>query len=650
MQKLSLATCLLLIQLSFTYSQNKLALLVEIGTYPAESRLRPIASVSDIKFIKAALIKNGFPLKNIDSLVNSKATKIAILNKLAALAVKAKKDDIVVIHFGCHGQQIRDQRTVEIGKDEDDGYDEALLPYDAKGFYNPIKYKGENHLRDDDLAGPLNSIRKKIGTSGSLLVLIDACHSGTGTREDNFPTFRGEPLPFTDPENPYDPSDISDIDTKGSFFDDPKDSASNMVVISGSGPHQVNKQMLVNHEEVGSLSYSFYKAINEMPAGADYNLLFQKMKTIIQSVIPEQLPMIEGNDNQLIFSGKYSTKEQKNFIHVGLKTNKPEIGDSVFTLSQGRMDNVSAGMTGKLYQPGKDEPVASFIIRRTDHFNSIGVAEKILKKDELYEARFTEENYGSLHSNIKFSNANPALEKNLKQFLSQYSFIRFSDQADFIFENNKPATLKDRNSKIMWTASVNDSDTLTSDDKNKMVAGIKNALRIKYLRTLPDGGDLSNIVSAELKSDKPNNPSEGLILSIGDILTLKINNNSNQGLFYTVLDIYPDDRVEVLYPTAGKEPQDYRIEKNNFVERRLRVSGNTPAGVEFYKIIVSKEPMDLRAVFEKKITRDHMQSFQTVLDDLFNEKQGKASTRADVSSIKAEEIGIISVSFIIKQQ
>ena len=40
-----------------------------------------------------------------------------------------------------------------------------------------------------------------------------------------------------------------------------------------------------------------------------------------------------------------------------------------------------------------------------------------------------------------------------------------------------------------------------------------------------------------------------------------------------------------------------------------------------------------------------MVSFQTV----FNDKQGKAATRADISNIKAEEIGIISVSFIIKK-
>ena len=58
--------------------------------------------------------------------------------------------------------------------------------------------------------------------------------------------------------------------------------------------------------------------------------------------------------------------------------------------------------------------------------------------------------------------------------------------------------------------------------------------------------------------------------------------------------------------------------------------------------------MDLRSIFEKRVTRDAMQPFQTVLDDLFNEKKGAAATRGDVSSIKAEEIGIISVNFTIK--
>ncbi len=183
-------------------SQNKLALIVAVGEYPASSKIKPIASVNDVKYIKAALNRNGFDQKNIDTLTNSKATKKAIVNALTQLSEKAKKSDIVVIHLSCHGQQIRDQKTIELGKDEDDGYDEAFLPYDAMPKYSPTGYRGENHLRDDDLYPILLDIRKKLGTAGSLLVLLDACHSGTGTRDESFAVTRGEPIPFADPENP----------------------------------------------------------------------------------------------------------------------------------------------------------------------------------------------------------------------------------------------------------------------------------------------------------------------------------------------------------------------------------------------------------------------------------------------------------------
>jgi hypothetical protein len=185
-------------------SQSKLALIVAVGEYPATSRIKSIASVNDVKYIKSALGKNGFEPQNIDTLINSKATKKAILNALIQLSEKAKKNDIVVVHFSCHGQQIRDQKTIELGKDEDDGYDEAFMPYDAMPKYNPTGYKGENHLRDDDLYPLLLNIRKKLGSEGSLLVLLDACHSGTGTRDESFAATRGEPVPFQDPENPLD--------------------------------------------------------------------------------------------------------------------------------------------------------------------------------------------------------------------------------------------------------------------------------------------------------------------------------------------------------------------------------------------------------------------------------------------------------------
>jgi len=53
---LTLFLCLIGIALS-AFTQNKLALLVAVGKYPDTSNLRPIASVNDLKYIKAAAVK-----------------------------------------------------------------------------------------------------------------------------------------------------------------------------------------------------------------------------------------------------------------------------------------------------------------------------------------------------------------------------------------------------------------------------------------------------------------------------------------------------------------------------------------------------------------------------------------------------------------
>jgi len=643
-----------------TLSQNKLALIVAVGEYPATSKIKPIASVNDVKYVKTALSRNGFEQKNIDTLINSKATKKSILNALTQLSEKAKKDDIVVIHLSSHGQQIRDQKTIELGKDEDDGYDEAFLPYDAMPKYNPTGYKGENHLRDDDLYPLLLNIRKKLGSGGSMLVLLDACHSGTGTRDESFAVTRGEPVPFLDPENPLDSIiNLSSAEAKQGFFEAQADSLSNMVVISASSPHQVNKQVIINNEELGSLSYSFYKALTEMTGGNTYELLFEKIRATMQAFIPEQIPMMEGYGQQIIFNGKYRSREDKIYLRVGYKGGAGA-EDTIFSIEKGLLDNIATGTRCKIYKADSDEIYTSAVIKRVDNFRSYGAAEKKLNKTELYEVRMDEENYGNLEAAVKLSfietdASAKALEKQVKQLMKPYSFLRIADKADFQLEvkndaEGKQATLTDRNNKTIWSAAVLNKDSLSAEQKKQFIADIKKELRVKYLRTMPDGGELATDVSAEIVPAKENNKTTGIELEIGDGYALHIRNNGNQNLYYTVLDICPDNNVEVLYPYKGKEPADYVVEKKNVVIRKLAVSKGTPPGVEFLKIIVSKEPMDLRSVFEKKITRDNMQSFQTVLDDLFNEKNGQAATRGEISNIKAEEIGIISISFIIKPQ
>lgn len=646
----------LLISVNAT-AQKKLALIVAVGTYMPGSNISSIASLNDIKYIKAVLKNNGFIPANIATLENAKATKAAILLSLDGVAKKAGAGDVVLLHFSMHGQQIRDQRE-GLGKDEDDGYDEALIPYDVKKpQYFPGVYTGEKHLRDDDLGPKFIAIRNKLGRNGSLLVLIDACHSGTATRAAEFISSRGEPVPFLDPENPI--QKLVNLPAKDNFFDALSDSASNMVVISGSGPHQVNLQTEISvagkKEQVGSLSYGFYKAMTGLEKESNYETLFQNIKALIQAQHPTQIPLVEGNTSQIVFSGRYTPKKETIYLSVA---DVHPTSDSVFKIDKGMMDGIGEGTTIKIFSAGNNF-VADGMIQRAEHFVAYGTARKPLQKGMAYEARPEAINYGPFTASLKINRDEKnqkglPIEQQLRQVIKQSSFISIGNHADLMIDLIADGTdiqklrLIDMTDSVRWSKTLLQADSLQTGDVKELMSAIKMVMRSKYLRTLPDGGALSKFIKAQIIPATTHEPEAELTLKHGEDYSLKIVNSSNEKLFYTVLDITPDNKIDILYPTKNKEPANYLIEKKSEVIRKLGVSANTPIGKEFLKIIFSKEPLDLRSVLEHRRQRAEMTSFQEALDDLFADNN-EAGTR-NIAGIKAEEIGIVTVSFTVKKQ
>ena len=123
--------------------------------------------------------------KSVTTLVNRQATKTGIIGAFRKITASCKQSDVVYIHYSGHGQQMTD-----VHNDEKDGLDECWIPYDAYRKASAA-YHGEKHLTDDELNVYLHAIRHKIGTKGKLLVVIDACHSGDGTRGDEDEVVRG---------------------------------------------------------------------------------------------------------------------------------------------------------------------------------------------------------------------------------------------------------------------------------------------------------------------------------------------------------------------------------------------------------------------------------------------------------------------------
>ncbi|HET8646484.1 MAG TPA: caspase family protein, partial [Vicinamibacteria bacterium] len=154
---------------------RKRALIVALSTYAPSSGWASLSSAADVGLVRGALEAHGFT--DIATLADAQATRAGILRAIKdTLLDPARPGDVLVFHYSGHGQQITDDAA-----EEADGYDEALVPFDAPMAPGP-GYRGDKHLRDDTMAEQLDALRRRAGAGGNVVVWLDSCNSGSGTR------------------------------------------------------------------------------------------------------------------------------------------------------------------------------------------------------------------------------------------------------------------------------------------------------------------------------------------------------------------------------------------------------------------------------------------------------------------------------------
>lgn len=228
-------------------AQNKRALLVGISDYQCINKYggwNNIHGKNDIDMLNTTLKKSGV---SVSCLYDREATKAGISKALNLLASQCKVGDIVYLHFSTHGQPFEDDNG-----DEDDGWDESIVPVDAPIEYTKGKYEGENHLIDDELHKFCTRIRKAIGTKGMLYVVIDACHAGKASMGIEEEVIRGTKAGFTRSGKYYRPQKLE----RGNFYQIPSStSLGNVMFIEACRSYQVNKEIVEKGKHYGALSY-----------------------------------------------------------------------------------------------------------------------------------------------------------------------------------------------------------------------------------------------------------------------------------------------------------------------------------------------------------------------------------------------------------
>ena len=256
---------------SIVYAQRKRAFLVGISHYDAALtgyQWNNISGMEDVNLLTPVFKKQGFTLT---TLLDEQATFDNIIHQLSLFVDKTKKGDIVYLHFSTHGQPIED-----LNGDEEDGWDEAIVPIDAFKMYKKGTYEGKKHLVDDQLNQYVKKLREKIGNTGFLYVTIDACHAGTSSRGHD-EVVRGTNVGFTYNNKVYKPTTIK----KSHYKIEHSTKQADVMFLEACRPDQINSEIKIGGKRYGPLSYNIAQVLSSHKLATDADAFLKQVKASI---------------------------------------------------------------------------------------------------------------------------------------------------------------------------------------------------------------------------------------------------------------------------------------------------------------------------------------------------------------------------------
>ena len=280
------------------------ALLVGINDYP-----EPVPSlrgcVPDIEHVRDFLHERGtgsVAPAQIKTLLNAEATRQRVIDTFRSHLGQAKVGDVALFYFSGHGTQ--QPSPQEFWRIEPDHLDETLLCYDSR-------QPGSWDLADKELGQLIAGVADQ---GAHILVILDACHSGSGTRTVDS-DIRVRKAPTDTRMRPLvtyygfetllkNVSAVTDDALTETNWLAPQ--IGRHIVISACRPEEEAKEQIFDGQPRGVLSYYLLQALQQNQAGLTYRDLYKQLKARVESRVSLQSPLIEatvGSDLGLSFLG-----------------------------------------------------------------------------------------------------------------------------------------------------------------------------------------------------------------------------------------------------------------------------------------------------------------------------------------------------------
>jgi len=618
------------------FSQSKRALVIAIGTY-AENEghgWKKISSVNDTSYILPVLRQQGFSPALTKVLVNGQATIEGINESFNTLLKEAKKGEVVYIHVSSHGSQIEDNNG-----DELDNFDESIVTYNAISPKYSTNYEldQKQYLRDDDFGIFIEKLREKLGPEGDVLVVMDNCHSGSGTRNIGDIVRGGEPPLVKDKKATSNPSkDLSLFKEKSTN----KVNLASYVVISASRAEEANTELKLNDKGVGSLSYSVAKAFDIYSPQLTYRGFFAQIQSSMNEMVPRQHPVLEGDGiDRELFGGQFVL--QPDFIEL-----KVIEDPKLIIVKAGTIAGLTKNSKIAVYPSGTVDTSgvtvsAGGVVISSDNFTSIVELDRDLKKTQAadYWVFIKETHYPmrpvilSYDESIKSKNPNVTPDK-LKNSLKSTGLVSFEGKADLTLYYGKTAdSLLDCLSGYTWEIFDNSKDY--SADLKKSV---ERYVQYQFLKsyTIQDKDFPISMRIIPYINGKADTTSIGKFMKNGvyefkegNQFVVEIRNNSKYKIYFNIIDLQPNGVINAIMPNKTEGIKSEELYINPFSTETFDsfpVTIYPPFGDEVFKVFLARDKLDLEYITINKT--EGTRSFMTDLETVFKNSY-KPSTRGD---------------------
>jgi hypothetical protein len=279
------------------------ALVVGIDRYASPSLRRLAGCANDAQALAAFLVDRlQVPAAQVLTLTDGEATRAGIIQAFRTHLIDnpaIPRGAQLLFAYSGHGSRMATADPREL-----DGYNETLVPADARTV-DPRTGQAVRDLPDKTLAALIRRLAAAKGDQ--ITVLLDCCHSGSGSRDPEGPGALGERR--AEPDERPAPADL-DEDIVGQ--DLPRGAGPSgwaaggvdHVLLAGCRDGESSYEYRGPEQVVhGAMTYFLLQELQQLRPDTSYADLHERVAAKVNGIYRNQLPQCEGDRTREVFGG-----------------------------------------------------------------------------------------------------------------------------------------------------------------------------------------------------------------------------------------------------------------------------------------------------------------------------------------------------------